>query len=525
MQEIRKPILAETAFVTILLLGAAFVRMRNLGAFSFWNDELFHVLAAQSYVDHGDLFIPLVGNYTRALPVTWITIFITKYMGLSEFSARLPFVLINLFFLIISYIAVRKLVNRGTALLFLIVMAFSPFEVSIARECRMYGMLQLLYFFAVYFFCFGFEWRGHQDQTGELKQNFELRFQKNIKQLALAGILFLLSMRIHKLSVNFLCVVLGYCVIFFIWDAFRENLISVLRSKYFIVICCAIATFLTIYFAFPHVLNSYLYLARKIPSFSNRTLSDTGYYRYFLSDNYPFFFFIYPLSAFMMVKEKGRRGVFLLLAFSLPFLLHTYILGRKLIRYIYYIFPFFIVCSSFFTARLASFSWRQLREHMKDITRYAWPVMLLTVFFAFNTVGYPWLANIRKIGQVTKYPDYKTLPSDLVQKMNEGIILTTRYKQYYYYGGKLPQYYIRRFDEDYTYKQNDRYPIKVLKTMSDIRRVFKENDKSLFVLMDEWTWRNKSFLSREMVSYIKKHTRKIQHSGDGRILIFQKSPA
>ena len=45
-----------------------------LGAFAFWTDELYHVVAARSLLETGTPYVPgyTGGVYTRALPITWL---------------------------------------------------------------------------------------------------------------------------------------------------------------------------------------------------------------------------------------------------------------------------------------------------------------------------------------------------------------------------------------------------------------------------------------------------------------------
>ena len=78
------------------------LRFVNLGTHSFWIDELYHVSSAESNIENGSLHVPFKGEYTRAKPITYLTVASFKLLGSSEFAARLPFVAMNLVFILVS---------------------------------------------------------------------------------------------------------------------------------------------------------------------------------------------------------------------------------------------------------------------------------------------------------------------------------------------------------------------------------------------------------------------------------------
>src|SRR5688572_15600777 len=86
-------------FAVPLLAVAALIRLLKLGVHGFWSEELLHVFAARSILDNGSLEVPMWGDYRFARPVTAIVAAAFWLFGESEFSARLPFVVLNVAFL------------------------------------------------------------------------------------------------------------------------------------------------------------------------------------------------------------------------------------------------------------------------------------------------------------------------------------------------------------------------------------------------------------------------------------------
>src|SRR5438552_3074421 len=89
------------------MAGGLFLRLHGIGRYGYWTDELFHVLAAESYLTDGRLSVPTLGEYTRAKPVTYITAAAFKLLGESEAAARLPFALINVVFIGAGFFLLR----------------------------------------------------------------------------------------------------------------------------------------------------------------------------------------------------------------------------------------------------------------------------------------------------------------------------------------------------------------------------------------------------------------------------------
>ncbi|MEJ2034009.1 MAG: glycosyltransferase family 39 protein, partial [Deltaproteobacteria bacterium] len=133
----RERIFFASALIVLLTAGAV-LRLWHLGEYGLWTDELYHALAAKSLLAEGRPYIPIMGNYTRALPFTWLVALSFKMFGVSEFAARLPSALVGTSFVLVVFLLARKLFNTPIALLTALMVTFSPLFIELSRESRMY---------------------------------------------------------------------------------------------------------------------------------------------------------------------------------------------------------------------------------------------------------------------------------------------------------------------------------------------------------------------------------------------------
>lgn len=137
---------ALTAALVVLPLGlilaaAAAVRLWDLGAQSLWFDEAYSVFVANQPLTQ----IPrLLHAYDTHPPLHYILLhFWIAFAGKTELAVRLPSVLVSLGVVALTYIFARRLADRRVALLAAALLALHPFQVTAAREARMYPFLTL----------------------------------------------------------------------------------------------------------------------------------------------------------------------------------------------------------------------------------------------------------------------------------------------------------------------------------------------------------------------------------------------
>jgi len=507
----------QKTLLAVVVLGAVVLRFNDLGRFAFWTDEYFHVFGARSLITDGTLYCPTMGNYTRALPITWITAASFKLFGVSETAARVPFALANVLLIVLGFFALRRLFSTFIAFVFAFVMAFAPFAIIMSRECRMYTVFQLLFFFMSVCFI-----RGFESAPGERRlprpsflRRFEDFFGVDVYLLLLSLALFAASVTIHSLTFNFGLMVVAYGAALLAYEGWKRGIIDALRSKYAALVAGAALALGGLAFLAPALLKDLIGVARAIPAWATYELSDHSYYRYLLADGYPALFFLFPASAVYLAWRYGRRAFFFVASFALLFVLHSYVFGRKSDRYIFYIFPFFALGGAILEVALPAF-WERVKALGLAARPWGW-VFVLALLPALNALTHPWLSNARRVSQQPRFPDWKSLGADLWRDMAAGPSITTNAMEFAYYAGRMPD---RFFTTEYD--KNHKYEPGIMVTKEDLQKALADHPDAYF-LTTNWNLHNDGFITDEMREIIKAEGfRDIKHPGDPRLRILKK---
>ncbi|WP_276272949.1 glycosyltransferase family 39 protein [Haloarcula litorea] len=135
----------------IVLLGL-YLRLRRLGAAPLWIDEAYTGWAARNYLNGLGFSDPIGPSspYRRAWLTTSLPIAKSfEYLGVSEFTARLPSVVYSTLSIGVGYLLGRR---YHTLLGYLLAafLAFDPVILVWSREARMYAPLLFFYLSSVY---------------------------------------------------------------------------------------------------------------------------------------------------------------------------------------------------------------------------------------------------------------------------------------------------------------------------------------------------------------------------------------
>ncbi len=511
-----KNIQGSTYIFFIFILAGIGLRLKGLGQYSFWTDELYHVIAAKSLLEMGIPFVPEAGEYYRAYPITKITAFLFKHFGESETIARLPFVFINIAFISTSYYILKKNFNAYLALTFAFVMTFSPFEIMMSRECRMYTLLQFFYFIGSITFILGFESKKeliNSEHQNNLALKIESKYGINIKLLAISLILFYISKIFHNLTLCFSITLILYLSIMAIKILIGDNIKTAIQSKYFIILSFIFIVLLFLILIDKNFIEKALTVSNKIPVWAKYTKSDYNYYRYFLTNDYPAFVFLYTIGCYYLIKNYGRIGFFIFLCFFPLIIIHTFLFGRKLDRYIFYIFPFFILAASYFISEILPTCIQRIKHELsghKIITAF---LICLIFLPAINVVGYPWLGNSKNVASKARYPDWKSIQSELMTATG-GTIITSRIKEVLYYSGRMPDFLLVN-----NYKLRNDDGISPIRDSSKLEQILStKNDVT--IIIPRYDYKNSAYMDSNTHKTIEMNCDKKQHDGDPRILIF-----
>ena len=142
-----RPIVAPLCLLAITLLGA-FLRIYELGEWSFWGDEMFTVSGQEDGFNYS-LFRQSISSVLIQT--------VTAVNGVSEWNARIIPAVIGIITIPVLFFMVKKLFDGPTALLTALLLALSPWHLYWSQNARFYTALLLFYSLALFFFHLGIE--------------------------------------------------------------------------------------------------------------------------------------------------------------------------------------------------------------------------------------------------------------------------------------------------------------------------------------------------------------------------------
>lgn len=500
-----------SVFFLIIACGI-FLRFYNLGNFGFWTDEIYHVIGAKSIIETGRPIFPSGDEYTRALPFTRLVALSFKIFGVSEFSARLPSVLINIVFLFVSFFIVKNWFNTYTALLFLLVMAFSPFTLWVTRQCRFYTIFQLFYFLGMMFFFYGLEWEEKRDISKRINliRKIERKYQINFFLLFISLVFIYLAYIFHTLTINCFISISVYIIIMMIIQIKSVGFVEAIKSKYSITLSTMVIIFIVFWgfdnFKFLSLLN----LVSSVPHWHGHRIMDINTYRYFLFENYSGFVFIYPLSVIFCIKHNLKKGLYLFSTFAPLLFAHSFFYSWKELRYIFYIFPFFIFSVTPVVIYCCNVMWEYMKHHLDCKSPYCKTASLAAALIATYIFFYPWFMNSKNEIRQWRWSDWKQIAkSQKIDIMSEkDCFITTSQNLFYYYFGKKPDYYLAvSYDRE---KRDGEYlsGARTISSMKKLTEIFGKKN-NVIIITNNFAFNSPAYFSNELRNYVLNNTREI----------------
>lgn len=427
----------------LILFGALGVRLFNLGECSYWTDEFNHVIAAQSLLKNGSPQFPGGVEYTRGLPYTHLVSLSFYLFGINEEAARYPSVILNLIFLIIGFVCVRSLFNETVALAFVLIMAFAPYPLFLARSSRMYSGFQLFYFLGTILFFLGFECRRFMRIS--LWPAIEAQFGVNIAFLVGATICLYISYVLHPLTVTFGAAFVAYIGAMFLYSVWKDSFYNALITKYGLVLIL-FGTALVVYLLIrPEAISESWTKMRAAPEWASAESSLIRVYQYKLLADYPAFFFLFPLGILYLIFHNVRLGIYVAVNFGFLLIIYSLVFTFRQERFMNHLLPYF------FLSVLPMLE-EGLRILYSRFTGYihankgrgqivGWGAMIFAIF----SLAYPWFPNAFKgVSQCFWVEDWKSLSYQLKANYENPSVITLpeSEKALFAYAGIIPDYFI-----------------------------------------------------------------------------------
>ena len=507
----------------IIFAIAIFLRTWNLGKFGFWTDEMYHVIGARSILEEGRPVFPSGDEYTRAIGFTYVVAVFFNLFGISELTARLPGVISNILFLSISFWVVLKWFDRRIALFYLLCMTASPYTLILARQCRMYAPFQLFFFLGTVFFFIGLENRSLGDEKRLKKSTWTRKLDINVPFLLFSAICFGVSNHLQPITKIFIGTVAVYVTCMFIYEISCRNNDRSLIYKYLIVIVLFILTTIGIMLFSPATLSELWSTARWHPIWAAGRYFGAHFYRYFLTDNYPFLFFAFPLAVILFLKKYQKLGLYFVLSFCVPVVIHSLLFTAKQARYIFNVFPFFVIISSFLVIKTIDIWIHYSKREKKIFTKQELIIYVLgSVFFLFIIV-HPWLMNSKNIIMSSPWPDWKEFSKKTAHIFSEkDKLLVTNQNHLSYYLKHKPDYYIRNKYDCTPLNAEYFSGISPIKNHHDLKEVFRKN-KCVYLITQRGHFNSDNFFDEKMREFIQENCKGIDVPYSKWIKIYEKN--
>ncbi len=374
-------------FFLIIVSYSFVLRVWDLGHSSLWIDESFTINSSFAILERG---VPILDSgelYKTGILYNYLGAGLIKTFGLDPFSpwqARLPSVIFGVLSVLLTYILSARIFSKNTGIIASFIIAFSYWEIAWSRQARGYVALQ---FFLILSFYFLWQWL--------------VKKEKKFLFLLLFSLLF--SFLSHQIGVVFIP------AFFLIAILFPKKRISL---KDFLTITFVFGVFSLVYFflfGFPEI-NFY----RHIP-----------HYNRFIRSEYLIFIKGALLAVFLGIFNKDRKAVFSLFFIIISsYLIIGHFVFLIHYRYLFPIFPFLIILSSYAPVRFFEIIQKILK--IKNPLFTLIPSLALVLFFSFSHLTF-----IPKNNYILEYgspqPNFKEAYGIIKENWKEGDIIISPY--------------------------------------------------------------------------------------------------
>lgn len=300
-------------------------------------DELYHVLAARGWLEHGTPVI-LDGTYERAQWFTWLVSQAFRMFGENLGAARLTTILPMASLGAVLFIWVRAVVGSSAAWVTTILYGLSPFAVEISVFIRFYSLQCLAFFLAaitLYRAIHGND-RWHWITLQLISAAIALGIAAYFQVATLIGALGLGAwFGVHILWRWFFADTISY----------RWKIISTIAFLT-VVMLSAVLLFLN-GFIFD-LLNQY----RSTPLFNQESADEFWFYHYWIGFYYPSLWPLLPIFTLIAFIRHPKVTIFAATIFGLAILIHSFAASKNL-RYVAYTMPFLFIILGTALAQIA----------------------------------------------------------------------------------------------------------------------------------------------------------------------------
>ena len=445
----------------VLLCVAAVLRFSHLGDADFGLDEILHLHVAEQLLQGNPPALPSGFIYDRGLPFSYLVALAGSMGGFNEYTLRIPSAILGVLIILLVYWITTRWFSASAGLCAAFLTTFSPIEVAMSREVRMYTLFQILFLFLLFFFYEGFE------TSPPINRNKRLRYPHlaqwisalNIRPafLVLAGIFSLLAWEVHRLIQTAVSGVIVYLFLMGVIALGVRKMNLSIRLKYIGTCLLMLIGALGVFLFFPQKIEELISVTSIAPAWKVDQAYNWHYYRWLLLDEYPLIFGGLTILLLFGLTKQPQLVLFISLSLLVPIIMHSAVFPQKSYRYILHVLPLMYMLAGVGFSELFSFLWKEgLKLNIGGyIPPKMWPLVVsgvLGVGMLGMLINMPWFMrtvkdyangfNAPHVSDV-QHHNWKTAMTYISQHQKEGEVIISGYPLLSrYYGATQPLYFM-----------------------------------------------------------------------------------
>lgn len=493
----------EPLAIFLVALAAYSTNLHRLPIF----DELYHVLAAQSWVTEGTFQIA-DGHYDRASAYTILIGWFFKLFGESLAVARLTSILAGSTLIALVYIWTRAVAGRAAAWITALALCFSPGAIAAAQHIRFYSLHALSVWLAA---------------IGILVL-FTKRFSASVTALLIVGTIASLALAAHLQQTTYIVLIgIGLWIILMLVDKASVHLYNCALRQWIFLMGTVMCLALALTFLLSDLGHGLIAEYRKVALWNAENRYAPSYYIELFISHYPTFFTLFPLASMVAITYRPEPATLSTSIFVSGLILFSFA-GMKGLRYLYVITPFFFFIWG--VALVASFNFllKALSNLIDSAVKTVFAIdlsgtalyrirlavmALIMIFIVITNTAFPRAAKYILAPEPVK-SNWQALSKQLALWIDEvEIMLTTEDINALYFLGRHDMFIsaTKLFElpvkKEFVLDPRTGRPI--ISTAESLRRVMACYSSGI-IIAEEEHWRNPIYITDEIADLIIRHT-------------------
>lgn len=510
----------EAVGVAACVALALALALPHLGAPSLWHDELVHVFVAKSVAAGEGARLPSGVFYPNAWGYSQLLGAVIALLGDAEWAVRLPSALISGVNVLLLYLLARRWFGGRVAFLAALFLASSPWHVAWARQARFYELQVLCHLV----FTYG-AWEFLQSRAP--------------RRMAAYGVLmataYLMGMLCSFHSILFLGapLVLTTLLIAQEWVRYRQQRrtpepdASPLLNTAIVFLgggVLGVLTMLALYLN-PNPVDQQAVFHGLGPELVDPYRLVREYYLRWLGENLGAGCLVVALLGFAcMLYRRDRQGLFAVLAFIVPLLVLTFLIGYRRPRFIFFAYPFYVLALAYGLWMLARCArwwageralWPLAAMALLLLARVSWTLVLLLGDSIGTAMG-------DRFTLAATHPEWRRAGAWVQEHRDGHAVLSTTYLASRYYVGVTDDWFPNRYLPGEV--QESGKP--GLGSLKELQAFVAAHPKGYFIseLGRFERWVDHGHIRHEIepeVFWVREHMRRIDEASTGDVIVYE----